>query len=308
MRQYKHYIIYKITNLINGKIYIGKHRCNDLDDGYFGSGKVLWLAINKYGLENFLFHLEIDLKNEKEMDLLEEMVVNKEFLARDDVYNLSRGGINPCMYGKKNPFYGKTHSREVCERVSKRFGGKHLTQEHKDRISRGFKRLLEEHPEIRVKFGNRRNKRKCRNSITGEIKFFNIDEIPENFDIYVCQKPVYHASEERKLELRKERSEYNRRSKWYNNGHQEKFCPPSEVPEGFVLGRLPTLNVGRKYSKETLLKMSKAKLGKAPSNKGKLWITNGIENHYVSKELPIPEGWWHGMTHKNKIRNINEAS
>ena len=95
MRQYKHYIIYKITNLINGKIYIGKHRCNDLDDGYFGSGKILWLAINKYGLENFVFHLEIDLKNEKEMDLLEEMVVNKEFLARDDVYNLSRGGINP---------------------------------------------------------------------------------------------------------------------------------------------------------------------------------------------------------------------
>ena len=115
MRTYKHYIIYKITNKVNGKIYIGKHKCNDLDDGYFGSGKRLFQAINKYGIENFEFHLEIDLKSQEEMDLLEECVVNEQFLARTDVYNLSRGGKNPCMYGKNNPFYGKTHSKELCE-------------------------------------------------------------------------------------------------------------------------------------------------------------------------------------------------
>ena len=63
MKQYKHYMIYKITNTINSKIYIGKHKCDDLDDGYFGSGKRLWIAINKYGLENFVFHMEIDLHN-----------------------------------------------------------------------------------------------------------------------------------------------------------------------------------------------------------------------------------------------------
>lgn len=111
MKQYKHYIIYKITNRVNGKIYIGKHRCDNLDDDYFGSGKLLLNAIHKYGIENFTFHLESDLKNEKEMDLLEEAVVNKDFLARDDVYNISRGGPNPCMYGDKNPFYGKKHSK-----------------------------------------------------------------------------------------------------------------------------------------------------------------------------------------------------
>jgi hypothetical protein len=29
-----YYLVYKITNLINGKIYIGAHKTDDLDDGY----------------------------------------------------------------------------------------------------------------------------------------------------------------------------------------------------------------------------------------------------------------------------------
>ena len=43
------FIIYQTTNLINNKIYIGKHQTSDLDDGYLGSGKLLLQAIKKYG-------------------------------------------------------------------------------------------------------------------------------------------------------------------------------------------------------------------------------------------------------------------
>ena len=44
--------VYKTTNLINGRIYIGKHHGGILP-GYLGSGLLLKRAIRKYGRENF---------------------------------------------------------------------------------------------------------------------------------------------------------------------------------------------------------------------------------------------------------------
>jgi hypothetical protein len=33
------YFVYKTTNLVNGKIYVGKHETDNLNDCYLGSGK-----------------------------------------------------------------------------------------------------------------------------------------------------------------------------------------------------------------------------------------------------------------------------
>ena len=71
-----YYYIYKITNLINGKIYIGQHTTSNLDDGYMGSGKIIIRAIKKYGVENFRKEIQGFYENEYELNYVERMLVD----------------------------------------------------------------------------------------------------------------------------------------------------------------------------------------------------------------------------------------
>lgn len=88
----KYYTIYKITNLINGKIYIGKHETKRVDDDYMGSGKHLKRAIGKYGVENFSKTILHVYSTEAEMNQKEKELVTEEWCLRDNNYNLCPGG------------------------------------------------------------------------------------------------------------------------------------------------------------------------------------------------------------------------
>lgn len=121
-----YYIIYKITNLINGKIYIGKHKTKKIDDGYMGSGKYIKVAILKYGITNFSKDILSYHETEESMNLTESLLVNQEFVDRNDTYNLVIGGgcgwsyvhINKhCLYGMN----GKRHSAETKEKQRNTF-------------------------------------------------------------------------------------------------------------------------------------------------------------------------------------------
>lgn len=88
-----YYIIYKITNLINNKIYIGCHSTENIEDGYLGSGHLLKKAIKKYGKLNFKKEILFNANSKEEMLLLESALVNREFVERKDTYNVKEGGI-----------------------------------------------------------------------------------------------------------------------------------------------------------------------------------------------------------------------
>ena len=90
-----HYTVYKTTNLVNGKIYVGIHRTETPLDNYLGSGKRLRLAVRKYGRESFRKEILYDFDNAEEMALKEREIVDPEFIAREDTYNLARGGEDP---------------------------------------------------------------------------------------------------------------------------------------------------------------------------------------------------------------------
>ncbi len=83
------YTIYKTTNLVNGKFYVGKHKTKNLNDGYLGSGKMLKRAISKYGIDKFHKEILHVCKDEAHMNLLERILVVPD---TETNYNLCEGG------------------------------------------------------------------------------------------------------------------------------------------------------------------------------------------------------------------------
>ena len=89
----KFYTIYKITNLINNNFYIGAHETYNIEDYYFGSGKYLNNAINKYGKENFRKEIMYLCLSRELMYDLESLLVDEKFIKRKDTYNIKLGGL-----------------------------------------------------------------------------------------------------------------------------------------------------------------------------------------------------------------------
>lgn len=130
-----YYTIYRITNKVNDKFYIGMHKTTNLDDGYMGSGKLITRAIKKHGIENFtkeilyVFDNEEDMKNkEKELVVLNEMS-----------YNLCEGGKGGWSYVNRNELW-YTYSHSESAKNNAFLGAKK------------FSKLMEIDSEFRTKF------------------------------------------------------------------------------------------------------------------------------------------------------------
>ena len=175
----KHYLVYKTTCLLNGKIYIGQHQTYDPNDNYLGSGRDLKEDIRKFGSENFKREILFDFDNFTDMDNKEKELVTEEFVNREDTYNVRLGGQNPevdkiCQLGRdkihqllefdeewtrqyrnKNRIVIMTARREHPERFAnsgwgkgtknpRLFLGKHHSEETKHKIGEKNKQLVGE--------------------------------------------------------------------------------------------------------------------------------------------------------------------
>lgn len=97
------YLVYKTTNTLNSKIYVGVHKALNLNDCYYGSGKFLLSSIDKYGKWNFEREI-LHIYYSKEVAYKRESyIVNKEFLEREDTYNIKLGGIGGWEYINSHP-------------------------------------------------------------------------------------------------------------------------------------------------------------------------------------------------------------
>lgn len=84
--------VYMTVNLVNGKIYIGVHTTNCVNDSYLGSGKLLNKAIKKYGRENFKREILKFTLTKKEAYAIEKQIVNSTFIKESTNYNMKEGG------------------------------------------------------------------------------------------------------------------------------------------------------------------------------------------------------------------------
>jgi len=138
--------VYEITNQINGMVYVGvKTNSPHYDDGYFGSGKYLKRAIEKYGVKNFtkkvLHHGSVE-----QCFAIESDIVNEDFVKRKDTYNIALGGaggnLGSLVNQKKSQMMrGKKLSEETKQKIGKankgnkaRLGTSH-TKESKKKLS-----------------------------------------------------------------------------------------------------------------------------------------------------------------------------
>ena len=85
-------LVYRTTNLTNGKYYIGCHCTFKLDDGYLGSGMRIQRAIAKYGRENFKLQILQFFETREEALAREKELVTEELLKDPMCMNLKPGG------------------------------------------------------------------------------------------------------------------------------------------------------------------------------------------------------------------------
>lgn len=140
--------VYKITNLIDGKIYVGRYKYGRYPtfENYWGSGPYLKRAIVKYGLENFKKEVLQEAKDNEELNKLEILWI-EQLHAIEVGYNLNAGG--DC--GTTSTEVGRKISETKKGHSPSKYKGVPRSDEVRKKISEGRKGINTITPEIREK-------------------------------------------------------------------------------------------------------------------------------------------------------------
>jgi group I intron endonuclease len=229
--------VYKITNLINGKIYIGKDEGDRID--YMGSGKLIRLAIKKYGLENFRKEI-VESINDRELLKERERFWIDHFNATDKSmgYNIHVGGhggdtityhpdlseirkkVSKAMKGRiiteaHRESLRKNHASKkdpyFREKISARLKGRPKSEEHKRKLSEANKKIAHELSERAKRVNATRDirwKEKQRATVDGVV---NMDK--DEFYLWIMNKNLYTTDgrkNSRIVAILRKRNEYDK--------------------------------------------------------------------------------------------------
>jgi hypothetical protein len=133
------YTVYRTTNTVTGRFYIGVHKTNNPLDDYLGSGLALKEAIKKYGRKTFTKEVLFSFEHRDDAYAKEKELVTKVLIESGQVYNIATGGVPSIDWGnrrKATALRGEEHPQ----------WGKKLTEEERRQRSETLKRTYAEKP------------------------------------------------------------------------------------------------------------------------------------------------------------------
>jgi len=210
-------IIYKTTNLINGKTYIGKSTKDD--PKYFGSGLLLRKAIHKYGIENFKKEIICVCSSIEEMNEKEKFWINE--YSGENSYNIATGGEGGDTL-TNNPNLDKIKQKISDACVGKQLGNKRSDETKRKMSEAGKRRIRENNPMY-----GKHHSIETKNIISLKItKFFeNIENHPMygRFHTDEARKKISIANKGRKFSDETKRkmslSKMGEKNSFYNKKH-----------------------------------------------------------------------------------------
>jgi hypothetical protein len=151
-KEHTYHYIYRTTCNVTGRYYIGMHSTSNLKDEYVGSGRRLWLSINKHGKENHSIEILEWLPDRSSLKLREREIVNEDLLRDEMCMNLQLGGgggLSGSDHARKFHTAGRVatnkilherfrndmeYRKRVCEAISISLKGKQswLNKKHTD--------------------------------------------------------------------------------------------------------------------------------------------------------------------------------
>lgn len=265
--------IYKTTNKVNGRIYVGQRISSSLKDPYLGSGKVIKKAFKKYGRKNFCKGV-LEVCEEHELDEKEiYWIARLKANDRKVGYNIALGGVAP-MRGQKHSEEARSKIREaLLNRSPDIYKGVSAKLKGHDPWSRGRKHTAEE-------------RKKISDGNMGHEGFWKGKKLSEETKLKLSE-----------VRMGKKRSPDTIAKTVATRKKKDNYCHTEETKfkiSESLKGNIPW-NRGKKVSEEERRRMSERMTGKKMSEETKRKIS---EAHKKSGLKPPPsrgrKGYWSG--------------